>query len=172
MKAIENKEIKKLDAIEKNNRLKDDKAKNNMLLKYGLKKLIKSYRGRFSTFVRSELKQLATSEENIDKKLLQEIFFDGFSFLKKYDTPNMFLKNFVANKRSIKTENNDQRDFVFNLMKGYNVNSSLKKSGIKDLDNRNLYEKSKRKALDILLECEKSTEGIKKVFFQKTLKNT
>ena len=84
----------------------------------------------------------------------------------------MFLKNFVANKRSIKTENNDQRDFVFNLMKGCNVNSSFKKSGIKDLDNRNLYEKSKRKALDILLECEKSTEGIKKVFFQKTLKNT
>ena len=73
MKAIENQEIKKLDAIEKNNRLKDDKAKNNMLLKDGLKELTKSYRGRFSTFVRSELKQLATSEENIDKKLLQEI---------------------------------------------------------------------------------------------------
>ena len=29
-----------------------------------------------------------------------------------------------------------------------------KKSVTKDLDNRNLYEKSKRKALDILLECE------------------
>ena len=76
----------------------------------------------------------------------------------------MFLKNFVANKISIKTVNDDQRDFVFNLMKGYNVNSFFKKSGIKDLDNRNLYEKSKRKALDILLECEKSTEGIKKFF--------
>ena len=76
----------------------------------------------------------------------------------------MFLKNFVANKISIKTVNDDQRDFVFNLMKGYNVNSFFKKSGIKDLDNRNLYEKSKHKALDILLECEKSTEGIKKFF--------
>ena len=76
----------------------------------------------------------------------------------------MFLKNFVANKISIKTVNDDQRDFVFNLMKGYNVNSFFKKCGIKDLDNRNLYEKSKRKALDILLECEKSTEGIKKFF--------
>ena len=32
--------------------------------------------------------------------------------------------------------------------------------------------KVSEKALDILLECEKSTEGIKKVFFQKTLKNT
>ena len=46
-----------------------------MLLKDGLKELIKSCPGPFSTFVRSELKQLATSEENIDKKLLQEIFF-------------------------------------------------------------------------------------------------
>ena len=79
----------------------------------------------------------------------------------------MFLKYFVANKISIKTVNDDQRDFVFNLMKGYNVNSFFKKSGIKDLDNRNLYEKSKRKALDILLECEKSREGIKKFFPKK-----
>ena len=73
----------------------------------------------------------------------------------------MLLKNLVANKLSINTVN-DQRDLVFNLMKGYSVSSFFKKSETKDLDNRNLYEKSKRKALDILLECEKSTEGIKK----------
>ena len=38
-----------------------------------------------------------------------------------------------------------------------------KKRGTKDLDNRNLYEKSKLKAFDILVKCEKSTEEIKKV---------
>ena len=45
-------------------------------LKRETEKLIKSYPDFFSTFVKSELKQLATSEENIDnKKLLKEIFF-------------------------------------------------------------------------------------------------
>ena len=38
-----------------------------------------------------------------------------------------------------------------------------KKRGTKDLDNRNLYEKSNLKAFDILVKCEKSTEEIKKV---------
>ena len=47
-----------------------------------------------------------------------------------------------------------------------------KKRENKDLNNRNLYKKSKLKALDILLECEKSTEGIKKSFFQKDFKKT
>ena len=91
----------------------------------------------------------------------QEIFFDGFSFLKKYGTRYMLLKNSVANKMSIHTVNDDQRDFVFNLIKGYNASSFFKKNGSKDLDNRNLYEKSKRNVLDILLECEKYTKEIK-----------
>ena len=57
----------------------------------------------FSTFVKNELKQLTAKEEDIDyKKLSQDIFFDGFSFLKKYGTPYMLLKNLVANKISIK----------------------------------------------------------------------
>ena len=47
-----------------------------------------------------------------------------------------------------------------------------KKRENKDLNNRNLYKKSKLKALDILLEWEKSTEGIKKSFFQKDFKKT
>ena len=47
-----------------------------------------------------------------------------------------------------------------------------KKKENKYLNNRNLYKKSKLKALDILLECEKSTEGIKKCFFQKDFKKT
>ena len=63
----------------------------------------------------------------------------------------MILKNLVANKISITTVNDDHIDFVFNLMKGYNVSSFFKKSATKDLDNRNLYEKSKRKALDTLI---------------------
>ena len=74
----------------------------------------------------------------------------------------MVLQNLVANKISINTVNDEQRDFVFNLMKAYNVRSFFKKSGTKDLDNRNLYEKSMHKALDILLESEKSTERINK----------
>ena len=82
----------------------------------------------------------------------------------------MILKNLVANKISITTVNDDHIDFVFNLMKGYNVSSFFKKSATKDLDNRNLYEKSKRKALDTLLECEKIIERIKTILpkrFQK-----
>ena len=62
--------------LNKNNELKDDKAKNKTLLKDGLKELIWSYPESFSTFAKSELTQLAASEENIDKKkLLQEICF-------------------------------------------------------------------------------------------------
>ena len=81
-------------------------------------------------------------------------------------------KKIVANKININTVNDDQRDFVFNLMKGYNTSSFFKKSATKDLDNRNLYEKSKRKALDIPLECEKSTKEIKEFLprrFQKDI---
>ena len=58
------------------------------------------------------------------KKLSQDIFFDGFSFLKKYGTPYILLKNLVANKISIKPVNDDQRD----LMKGYNVSSFFSKN--------------------------------------------
>ena len=53
------------------------------------------------------------------------------------------------------------KDFLFDLIKGYNVSSFFKQSETKDLDNRYLCEKSKRSALDIFLECEKSTEWIK-----------
>ena len=49
------------------------------------------------------------------------MFFDGFSFLKKYGTPCIPLKNLVANKIIIKTVNYD-------LMKGYNVSSFFQKT--------------------------------------------
>ena len=62
------------------------------------------------------------------KKLSQDIFFDGFSFLKIYGTPYILLKNLVANEISIKTVNDDQRDLVFNLMKEYNVSSFFQKT--------------------------------------------
>ena len=42
------------------------------------------------------------------------------------------LKNSIASKISINIANDDQRDFVFNLMKGYNVSSFI--NGSKDLD--------------------------------------
>ena len=70
----------------------------------------------------------------------------------------------IANKISINTANDDQRDFVFNLMKGYNISSFFKKSETRDLDKKNLYEKSRFKALEILLKCEKNVEEIKKFF--------
>ena len=67
----------------------------------------------------------------------------------------MLLKNLVANKTSMSTVNDDPKmmndDFVFNLIKGYNASSFFKKSETRDLDNKNLYEKSKSKALDVLL---------------------
>ena len=77
--------------------------------------------------------------------------------------PYMLLKNLVANKISINTANNDRKDFVFNLMKGYNITSffSVKKD-IKNLSEENMYQKADLKALEILLECEKSVAGIKK----------
>ena len=78
----------------------------------------------------------------------------------------MLLKNLVTNKIRINTVNDDQKNFVFNLMKGYNARIFFKKSEIRDLDNTNLYEKSKLKAFDILLECERSEEKIKKFFLK------
>ena len=156
LKNIESKNKKQLEAIEKNNQLKDDETKSVVLLKDGLEELIKSYPTSFITFVKNEQKQLTTKEKDIDyKKLSQEIFFDGVSFLEKYGTPYMLLKNLVANKTSMSTVNDDQKmmndDFVFNLIKGYNASSFFKKSETRDLDNKNLYEKSKSKALDVLL---------------------
>ena len=112
--------------------------------------------------MKNELKQLAAKEEDIDyKKLSQDIFSYGFIFLKKYTTLYMFLKKLVADKISINTVD-DQRDIVFDLMKVFNVTSFFKKGEIKDFDNRNLYKKSKSKAPEILLKCEKSTARIKK----------
>ena len=58
----------------------------------------------------------------------------------------------MASKISINTVNDDQRKFVLDLMKGYNVSIFFKKIETKDLDIRNLYEKSKHKALAILLD--------------------
>ena len=114
----------------KSNRLKDDGTKSIVLLKDGLEELIESYPMSFSTFIKNELKQLGTKEKDIDyKKLLQEIYFGGFSFLKKYGTPYVFLKNLVANKISISAVNDEQRDFVFDLMRGYNVSSLFQKIG-------------------------------------------
>ena len=71
----------------------------------------------------------------------------------------MLLKNLMTNKLSMNSVNDDQRDFVFDLMKGYNVSSFFKKSETKDLSNRNFYEKSKLKgnpnSQDILTESYK-----------------
>ena len=78
----------------------------------------------------------------------------------------MLLKNLVTNKIRISTVNDDQKNFVFNLMKGYNARVFFKKSEIRDLDNTNLHEKSKLKAFDILLECKRSETKIKEFFLK------
>ena len=63
----------------------------------------------FSTFVKNELKQLTAKEEDIDyKKLSQDIFFDGPNILEKYCTPQILLKDLVANKIGINVVNDDQ----------------------------------------------------------------
>ena len=94
-KKVEEQGKKKLDAIKENNQLKDDKTKNTIL------------------------KQLATKEEDIDyKKLSQDIFSNGFNLSGRYGTAYRFLKNLFANKIRINTANDDQNNFVFNLMKG------------------------------------------------------
>ena len=54
-------------------------------------------------------------------------------------------------------------------MKGYNVSSFFTKSDIRDLSERNLYEKSSSKAFEILLKCEKSVKKDKKDFFPKKI---
>ena len=83
LKAIENQGEKQLDAIEKKDNLKDDKAKNKAVLKDGLKELIKSYPDSFSNFVKSELKQLPTSEEKLTTKgCLKRFFLMALVFLK------------------------------------------------------------------------------------------
>ena len=61
--------------------MKDDKTKNTVLLKDGLKELIESYPNLFNTFVKDKLERLASSEEDINnKKLSQENFSHGFNF--------------------------------------------------------------------------------------------
>ena len=49
-------------------------------------------------------------------------------------------------------------------MKGYNVSSFFTASEIRDLSKRNLHEKSRSKAFQILLKCEKNVKEIKKTF--------
>ena len=67
----------------KKDNLKDDKAKNKAVLKDGLKELIKSYPDSFSNFVKSELKQLPTSEEKLTTKgCLKRFFLMALVFLK------------------------------------------------------------------------------------------
>ena len=128
--------------LKKKNQLKDYEAKNVVLLKDRLKELIESYPSTFITFVRNEVIELAAKEEDIDyKKLSQEIFSNGFNFLERYGTPSKFLKNLIADKISINTANDDQRDFVGNLMKGFNISSFLQKSETRDLGKKNLHEK-------------------------------
>ena len=78
--------------------------------------------------------------------------FEGFSFVKRYSKPYILTNNLMASKISINTVNDDQRKFVLDLVKGYNVSIFFKKIETKDLDIRNLYEKSKHKALAILLD--------------------
>ena len=59
----------------------------------------------FSTFVKNELKQLATKEKDIDYK---RDFYLSLQFFEK--TPYMLLKNLVANKISINTANDDLKN--------------------------------------------------------------
>ena len=94
------------------------------LRKYEYLTGILEYLDSFNTFTKNKLKQLATEEENIYyKKLSQEILSYGLNFLGRYGMPYRLLKNLIANKISINTVNDDQGNFVFNLMKGYNVSS-------------------------------------------------
>ena len=68
LKAIENQGKKQLDSNEKSNQLKDDGTKSIVLIKDGLEELHKSYPTSFSTFVKNELKHLATKKKDIDHK--------------------------------------------------------------------------------------------------------
>ena len=96
--------------------MKDDKTKNVVLLKNGLKELFESHPSTFNTFVRNEVRELAAKKEDIDyKKLSQEIYSYGFNFLERYSTPYRFLKSLITNKISINTANDDQRDFDLHL---------------------------------------------------------
>ena len=93
-----------------------------------------------------------------------KIFFWWFKFFRKiWHT----LENLIADKISINRSNDDQNNFSFSLIKGYNVSSFLTKSEIKYLDEKNLHEKSRSKAFEKLLVCEKCIEGIKKVSSKK-----
>ena len=51
------------------------KQKKILLLKVGLKELIESYPNSFNTFIKSELKQLAIKEEDINYKNCLKKFF-------------------------------------------------------------------------------------------------
>ena len=89
-------------------------------------------------------------------------------FFKRYSKPYIVFKNLLANKIGRNTVNDDQRDFVFDQMKGYNVSNFLKKSETKNF--RKFVWKSKFKALDIHLKREKKYRCDKYVSSKKILK--
>ena len=80
----------------------------------------------------------------------------------------------VATKISINAINDDQKEFVFNLMKEHSVAIFFQKKKIKDFSGKNVYQKARLKVLEIILECERSMECSrnKKSFFQKHLIKT
>ena len=61
------------------------------------------------------------------KSCFKRFFSITLVFLKTYSKPYILLTNLVANKIDKNTVNDDERDFVFDLMKGYNASSIFKK---------------------------------------------
>ena len=74
--------------------------------------------------MKNELEQLEAKEEDID-------YGYGFNFLRRYGTSCKYLEKLLANKININTANDGQKDFVLNLMKGYNLSSLFNETKLK-----------------------------------------
>ena len=99
--------------------------------------------------------------------LLQKIFYRHFFlwfqlFREIWHTLQVF-KNLIANEIIINRVNDDQKDFVFNLIIQYNLTNFFNKNEIIDIGEKNLYEKGRSKAIEILLKFEKKCRKDKKV---------
>ena len=67
------------------------------------------------------MKKILTTKNCLKKFFLMALVF------KKYETSYVLLKNLVTSKITTNTANDDQRDFIFHLMKGYNIGSFFTK---------------------------------------------
>ena len=104
------------------------------------------------------------------QKIVSRHFFLWLQLFREIWHTLKVFKNLIANKIIINRVNDDQKDFVFNLIIQYNLNNFFNKNEIIDIGEKSLYEKGRSKAIEILLKFEKKCRKDQKVSSKNILK--